>query len=141
MVSKEQKVSKANKKNSPKKKAQASASDALKVPVLPVTLTEDQKKIRDLILHAQVEFAKLKNNIIKERRGEIAALETQIKEFMGPFMLIGYDINNNPIELISANSTAENDALLERFRRVMYKINQNIANSGGEDPYGHQNTD
>jgi len=56
-------------------------------------------------------------------------------------MLIGYDLNNNPIEMVSAYSVAEHDALLERFRRVMYKINQNIANSGGEDPYGHQNTE
>ena len=60
---------------------------------------------------------------------------------MGPFMLIGYDLNNNPIEMVSAYSVAEHDALLERFRRVMYKINQNIANSNGEDPYGHQNTE
>ena len=51
-------------------------------------------------------------------------------------MLIGYDLNDNPVEIVSANTAAENDALLERFRRVMFKINQNIANSNGEDPYG-----
>jgi hypothetical protein len=106
-----------------------------------LNLTAEQKKIRDLILHAQVEFAKIRNNIVKDKQHEISALEGQIKEFMGPFMLLGYDLNNNPIELVSANSTAEHDALLERFRRVMYKINQNIANSGGTDPYGYNNTD
>jgi len=136
MVSKEQKNSKPSKKSSSKKKAQT-----VDVPSLPAVLSEDQKRIKDLILHAQVEFAKIKNNIVKDKQNEIAALESQIKEFMGPFLLIGYDINNNPVEMVSANSTAEHDALLERFRRVMYKINQNIANSGGEDPYGHQNTD
>jgi hypothetical protein len=137
MVSKEQKPSKSTKKSSSKKK-----SRAINIPSLPTTvLSEEQKKIRDLILHAQVEFAKVKTNIIKDKHNEIAALESQIKEFMGPFMLIGYDISNNPVELVSASSPAEHDALLERFRRVMFKINQNIANSGGEDPYGHQNTD
>ena len=137
MVSKEQKPSKSTKKSSSKKK-----SRDINVPSLPSTiLSEEQKKIRDLILHAQVEFAKVKTNIIKDKHNEIAALESQIKEFMGPFMLLGYDISNNPVELVSASSPAEHDALLERFRRVMFKINQNIANSGGEDPYGHQNTD
>jgi hypothetical protein len=140
MVSKEQKVSKVTKKGSLKKKVK-SVDSSLPPMSTKLNLTAEQKKIRDLILHAQVEFAKVRNNIVKDKQHEISALEGQIKEFMGPFMLLGYDLNNNPIELVSANSTAEHDALLERFRRVMYKINQNIANSGGTDPYGYNNTD
>ena len=54
-------------------------------------------------------------------------------------MLIGYDLNNNPVEMVSAASPGEHDALLERLRRVMYKISQNIANSNGSDPYGYNN--
>jgi hypothetical protein len=57
---------------------------------------------------------------------------------MGPYILIGYDLNSQPVEIISAQNPAENDALLERFRRVMFKINQNVINSNGEDPYGNQ---
>jgi len=140
MVSKEQKDSKVTKKNSLKKKAKLDSS-SLPSGLPKETLSDEQKKIRDLILHAQIEFSKVKTNIIKDKQNEILALENQIKEFMGPFMLIGYDINNNPVEMVSASSTAEHDALLERFRRVMYKINQNIANSGGTDPYGYNNTD
>ncbi len=103
----------------------------------PVQFTEnDQKKLQEMILLANLEFAKLKSKIVKEKRKEIEALDDQIKEFLGPYMLIGYDLNDNPVEIVSANTAAENDALLERFRRVMFKINQNIANSNGEDPYG-----
>jgi len=102
-----------------------------------VQFTEnDQKKLQEMIMLANLEFAKLKSKIIKEKRKEIEALDDQIKEFLGPYMLIGYDLNDNPVEIVSANTAAENDALLERFRRVMFKINQNIANSNGEDPYG-----
>ena len=140
MVSKDQKDSKASKKNSLKKRAKP--TDSSLPPIGPkVELTEEQKKLKELLLHAQVEYTKIKNSIVKDKQNEIFALESQIKEFMGPFLLLGYDLNNNPVEMVSANSTAEHDALLERFRRVMYKINQNIANSNGEDPYGHQNTD
>ena len=90
-----------------------------------------------MIALANLEYGKVRTRIVKEKKREIETLDGQIREFLGPYMLIGYDLNNNPVEIVSANSTAENDALLERFRRVMFKINQNIAQSGGEDPYGH----
>jgi len=102
---------------------------------LKLTL-EEQKKIQEAIRHAQLEFAKIKTSVVKEKRREIETLDSTLKEFIGPFMLIGYDLNNNPIEMVSASSAAEHDALLERLRRVMFKINQNIMNSGGNDPYG-----
>lgn len=99
----------------------------------------EQKRIQDMIAIAQLEYAKIKTNIVKEKKKEIDSLNSTLKEFIGPFMLIGYDLNNNPIEMVSASSAAEHDALLERLRRVMYKINQNIMNSGGTDPYGLNN--
>ena len=96
----------------------------------------EQKKIQDMLMHAQLEYAKIKTQVVREKKKEIDTLNFVIKEFMGPFILIGYDLNNNPVEMISADSTAEHDAILERLRRVMYKISQNIANSNGNDPYG-----
>ena len=98
--------------------------------------SEEQKKIQEAIGLAQLEFAKIKTSVVKEKRREIETLNSTLKEFIGPFMLIGYDLSNNPIEMVSASSAAEHDALLERLRRVMFKINQNIMNSGGNDPYG-----
>jgi uncharacterized protein (DUF885 family) len=104
-------------------------------------LTEiEQRKIQEMISLAQLESSKIKTSIVKEKKKEIDTLETVVKEFMGPFMLMGYDLNDNPIEMVSANSPAEYDALLERLRRVVVKINQNIANSNGNDPYGFSNT-
>jgi hypothetical protein len=100
----------------------------------------EQQKIQDIISLAQLEFSKIKTSIIKEKKKEIDTLEIVVKEFMGPFMLMGYDLNDNPIEMVSANSPAEYDALLERLRRVVVKINQNLANSNGNDPYGFSNT-
>jgi hypothetical protein len=98
--------------------------------------TAEQKKIQDMLNIVQFEYQKIKTNVIKEKKAEIETLELLIKEFLGPYILIGYDLNSNPIEMVSAASTAEHDALLERLRRVVFKINQNIINSGGNDPYG-----
>ena len=97
------------------------------------------KDQQELMLISKLFYANLKNTIINEKKREINALDQVLREFVGPYMLIGYDINNNPIEMVSATSPAEHDALLERLRRVMYKINQNIANSNGADPYGQAN--
>ena len=97
----------------------------------------EQASINQMIQLAKLEYMKtLKNNIINEKHKEIDALDMQIKEFMGPYMLIGYDLNNQPVEIVSAEDPASHDALLERFRRVMFKINNNIVQTQGNDPYG-----
>lgn len=109
-------------------------------PLTATSLTDnDQRRLQEMVMLANIEYNKIKNKIIKEKRREIESLDGQIKEFLGPYMLIGYDLNNNPVEIVSANTAAENDALLERFRRVMFKINQNITNSNGDDPFGNSN--
>ena len=115
----------------------APSPQPLSVPVNDTSISSaEQKKIQDMLMHAQLEYAKIKTQVVREKKKEIDTLNFVIKEFMGPFILIGYDLNNNPVEMISADSTAEHDAILERLRRVMYKISQNIANSNGNDPYG-----
>lgn len=113
-----------------------SASGTLPVPE-QITANE-HAAMQDMIQLAKIEYLKsLKSKIIKEKRREIDSLDQQIKEFLGPYMLIGYDLNDQPVELISAESATQYDALLERFRRIMFKINQNMVNSSGEDPYGN----
>lgn len=137
-----------NKKQSKKK----TVSTAVTPPTTPAALSTqnpsltaavmaeiEQKRLQDMLMLANIEYNKIKNKMVREKRREIESLDGQIKEFLGSYMLIGYDLNNNPVEIVSANSAAENDALLERFRRVMFKINQNITNSNGDDPFGNSN--
>lgn len=149
MADSNKEASKAKTKKSPRKKPENAISPVNPSVTVSTTTTvqpssasisqfteTEQKRLQEMVLLANLEFAKLKSKIVKEKRKEIDALDDQIKEFLGPYMLIGYDLNDNPVEIVSASTAAENDALLERFRRVMFKINQNIANSNGEDPYG-----
>lgn len=103
---------------------------------------DEQQAMQEMIQLAKLEYLKaLKNKVVKEKRREIDSLDQQIKEFLGAYMIIGYDLNNQPVEIVSADSPAAYDALLERFRRVMFKINQNIVSSNGEDPYGTSGPD
>jgi len=112
---------------------------ATPVPVTspgPLISEADGKKLVELLTNAQLEYNNVQTKILKEKKKEISSLNYQIKEYLGAFLLIGYDLNNNPIEMISAGNATEYDALLERLRRLMFKINQNIVSSNGQDPYG-----
>lgn len=109
-------------------------------PSAPVISPQEAKNLQEMTQLARLEYLKaLNTKIVKEKKREITSLDSQIREFLGPYILIGYDLNSQPVEIVSAQNPAEHDALLERFRRVMYKINQNIVNSNGEDPYGNGN--
>jgi hypothetical protein len=109
-------------------------------PAAPVISPQEVKNLQEMTQLARLEYFKaLNTKIVREKKREISSLDSQIREFLGPYILIGYDLNNQPVEVVSAQNPAEHDALLERFRRVMYKINQNIVNSNGEDPYGNGN--
>jgi hypothetical protein len=129
------------------KKNNKNKSQPVKSTTVPTVSAEqiggDQRtEIAEMLQLAKIEYLKsLKSKIIKEKRREIDSLDQQIKEFLGPYMLIGYDLNDQPVEMFSADSQTHYDALLERFRRLMFKINQNMVNSNGEDPYGNGRAD
>lgn len=128
----------------PKKGAQPAPAIPVHPPVdaAPVLSQTEQVNIQEMLHLAKLEYLKnLKQKVVKEKRREINSLDQQIKEFLGSYMLIGYDLNNQPVEIVSADDPASHDALLERFRRVMFKINQNIVNSQGNDPYGLKEDD
>ena len=128
----------AAKKNAkPKTTPNTTATPVLSGSVSNLISKNEQEALQEMLQLAKLEYFKsLKNKIVREKNREIDSLDQQIKEFLGPYLLIGYDLNNQPVEIVSAENPAEHDALLERFRRVMFKINQNIVNSSGEDPYG-----
>jgi len=135
------KPTKGSKAQTKKKETASEQPKPVLTPPKPVQTTEmtqaEQATIQQMIQLAKLEYMKtVKNNIVNEKRREIDSLDMQIKEFLGPYMLIGYDLNNQPVEIVSASDPASHDALLERFRRVMFKINQNIMQSNGTDPYG-----
>ena len=127
-----------------KEKVKPAPAQPVQPPVdaAPVLSQAEQASLQDMMQLVKLEYLKnLKQKVIKEKRREIDSLDQQIKEFLGAYMLIGYDLNNQPVEIVSAGDPAAHDALLERFRRVMFKINQNIVNSQGNDPYGFKEDD
>ena len=127
-----------------KEKVKPAPAQPVQPPVdaAPVLSQVEQASLQDMLQLAKLEYFKnLKQKVVKEKHREIDSLDQQIKEFLGSYMLIGYDLNNQPVEIVSAGDPASHDALLERFRRVMFKINQNIVNSQGNDPYGFKEND
>jgi hypothetical protein len=102
-------VSKIPKKEKPiSLKKKLLQTDSLPVSGIPLPDSE-QKKMMEMVAFAQMQYNSIKQKIVKEQKREFDALNAQIKEFMGPYMLIGFDLNNNPVEIVSAMDAAEND--------------------------------
>jgi hypothetical protein len=82
------------------------------------TLTSDQ--IRRLLKEVMVESAyeaKMKDHL------EIEAMASTIEEFLRSFIVIGYDMKNEPVVITSAKSQLDADALYTALARVFISTN------------------
>lgn len=70
----------------------------------------------------------------KERQVDLAKLETILQEFLGAFILLGYDMANDPVTLVCAPDQKNADALAAQLNRYFYKCQNTIQpknNEGG----------
>ena len=59
---------------------------------------------------------------------DVKILESIIEEYLGAFVLLGYDLKGDKIVLWHAKNQADNDSLLEHLRSSFL---QSIGNTGG----------
>jgi len=95
-----------------KKKAPIKKSKDLK----PVVSTDQIKKLlRDALL-------KNIDDVSKQNEIEIDALIATMEEFLRSFILIGYNLNNEPIVITNARSQIDADALNTALSRLFFSI-------------------
>ena len=94
MVSKPTKNTKTSNKRSVKKASPIPQALSLNAPapakpseLTPIAIAgmtaPEQKKIQEMLMHAQLEYAKIKTLAVKEKKREIETLDLIVKEFMG----------------------------------------------------------
>lgn len=69
-----------------------------------------------------------------ERQVDLAKLESILQEFLGAFILLGYDMANDPVTLVYAPDPKNADALAAQLNRYFYKCQNTIQpknNEGG----------
>lgn len=74
-------------------------------------LKGDKEQIESLIKSVMQDYLVHQSNISVEKSKNLKALVTLISEFLSAFIVIGYDVNRAPINLIHATSQMDADAL------------------------------
>ena len=74
-------------------------------------LNADKKDIEGLIRSAMQDYLVHQSNTKIEKAKNIDALITLVSEFLSAFIIIGYDVNRGPVNLIHAKNQMDADAL------------------------------
>jgi len=66
------------------------------------------------------------NDTKKRSNQDITAMISTIEEFLRSFILVGYNLKNEPVVITHANSQLDADALYTSLSRMFYSINGDI---------------
>lgn len=124
-----------NKDKSPKPKKKKTSlntekKSSVKPPVKPIIINQydsesiTAEQIRRLLKEVMVESSYEE----KERtNNEIDAIASTVEEFLRSFIIIGYNMKNEPLVITSAKSQLDADALYTSLARLFLSVNH----SGG----------
>lgn len=89
-------------------------------------LTPPEKAhIEELLKSALQDYAVKQTKVIKDRHATADRLVSIITEYIGPFILIGYDMQGEPFNIINAQSQMDADAIATAINKFIF----NCANS------------
>lgn len=85
----------------------------------PKLTAEQQAEVNRAIEAAMIQFdQQLETERTKQKYADLETIDHMLSEHVGPYILIGYNLNNEPIEIFSANNALESAALTEHFKKV-----------------------
>lgn len=79
-----------------------------KLPKIP---NYDKKQIEDLLKNSLQEFLIRKSGTNIEKAKNVSSLISQITEYLSAFIIIGYDVSGEPINIVHATNQMDADAL------------------------------
>lgn len=124
-----------NKDKSPKpKKKKASLNSeikpSVKPPVKPIIIKQyDSESITAEQIRRLLKEVMVENSYEEKERtnNEIDAIASTVEEFLRSFIIIGYNMKNEPLVITSAKSQLDADALYTSLARLFLSVNH----SGG----------
>jgi hypothetical protein len=94
------------------------SEEALPIPMDAKTNREVEKVVQLSFL----DYLKALNKAYdKDTSMNVIQLHNILSEYLGPYILIGYSPNDEPIEMFGAQTTKEKEALLERLRKTFIR--------------------
>lgn len=74
-------------------------------------LNTDKQNIESLLKSVMQDYLHYQSNLKGEKAKNINTLASVISEYLSAFIIIGYDVNRNPVNLIHAKNQMDADAL------------------------------
>ena len=89
-------------------------------------LTPPEKAhIEELLRSAMSEYASRQVKVIKDKQELAHKLSGIISEYLGPFILMGYDTKGEPFNIIHAHSQLDADAITTALNKFILGISGN----------------
>jgi len=85
----------------------------------------EKAHIEELLKNAMQDYAVEQHKQVKDREELAGKLSSIISEYLGPFMLIGYDTKGRPFNIIHAHSQLDLDAITTAINKIIFNTHNN----------------
>ena len=86
---------------------------------LPRTLKQDKKQVEDLIKSAMQDFLIRKSGLNLEKTKNLQNLVSLVSEYLSAFVIIGYDVSGESVNLVHATNQMDADALSAAINKFL----------------------
>jgi hypothetical protein len=84
----------------------------------------DKKNIEELLRSVMQQHLTQQSSIKIEKTKNIHNLVNLVSEYLSPFIILGYDIDGQPVNLIHSKSQMDADALSAAINRLIFSNNK-----------------
>ena len=85
----------------------------------------EKAHIEELLKSAMQDYAVRQHKFIKDKEELAKKLSSIISEYLGPFMIIGYDTKGEPFNILHTSSQLDLDALITAINKFIFNIHNN----------------
>lgn len=96
-----------------------------KKPKMDKLSPPEKAQIEELLKTAMQDYAVRQHKFIKDKEELAKKLSGIITEYLGPFMLIGYDTKGEPFNIIHASTQLDLDAITTAINKFIFNIHHN----------------
>ena len=94
-----------------KKPKKPNEGDGMDKDKSPKVLKSDKKQVEEFLRSAMQDFLVRKSGLNSEKTKNLQSLVTLISEYLSAFIIIGYDVSGESVNLVHATNQMDADAL------------------------------
>lgn len=85
----------------------------------------NKKNIEDLLKSVMQDYVSRQRNVKIEKTKNVESLVSYISEYLSAFIIMGYDVNGDPVNILHAKNQMDADALTAALNRFIFNTASN----------------